>query len=258
MSLPPLFVSHGSPMLILQDIPARQFLAGLAGLVGRPKAILAVSAHWETEAPSVSTAARPETIHDFYGFPDELYKLRYDAPGAPDMARRAVSLLGAAGIAAATDPGRGLDHGAWAPLKLAWPAADIPVTQLSIQPHLGPLHHFKVGQALAPLRAEGVLILASGSATHNLRRLRMGAGQQTEAWAEQFDAWLQRTVESGDSDALVDYEKAAPFAHEAHPRDEHFLPIMVAAGAAGAGIKARALHRSFTAGNLSMAAYAFG
>ncbi|HTE81372.1 MAG TPA: class III extradiol ring-cleavage dioxygenase [Reyranella sp.] len=253
MSMPTLFVSHGSPTLILEDTPARAFLATLGQQVPRPKAIVAVSAHWNTDQPTVSLAARPETIHDFSGFPDALYRLHYDALGAPELAARVAALTGAQ-----RDPAYGLDHGAWVPAMLGWPEADIPIFQLSVQPNLGPAHHIALGRKLAPLREEGVLVLGSGSATHNLRRLVRGApGATPEAWAVAFDDWLAESLEKGDEAALADYRTRAPNAREAHPTDEHFLPIHVAFGAAGEGARGRALHRSFTLGNLSMASYAF-
>ncbi|HTR85897.1 MAG TPA: class III extradiol ring-cleavage dioxygenase [Reyranella sp.] len=253
MSMPTLFVSHGSPMLYLeQDLPARAFLASLGAQVPHPKAILAVSAHWNTERPAVSIAAHPETIHDFYGFPEPLYRLRYDAPGAPELARRVAELTGAE-LAE-----YGLDHGAWVPALLGWPAADIPILQLSVQPYMTPAHHIALGRKLAPLREEGVLVMGSGSATHNLRRLLRGQHElPPEPWAKAFDDWVADTVEKGDEAALADYRSRAPNAREAHPTDEHFLPLHVAFGAAGEGAKGKALHRSFASGNLSMASYAF-
>src|SRR5579872_1323425 len=151
MSMPTIFVSHGSPTLILEDHPARAFLASLGSLVPRPTAIVAVSAHWNTERPAVSGASRPETIHDFYGFPEALYRLHYAAPGAPELAKRVASLVGAA-----IDPAYGLDHGAWVPAMLGWPSADIPIFQLSVQPYLTPAHHLALGRKLAALRDEGV------------------------------------------------------------------------------------------------------
>ncbi len=252
--LPAVYVSHGSPMICFEEIPGRDFLKGLGRELGRPKSILAVSAHWETDAPMASTAKTPETIYDFYGFPQALYDLSYPAPGAPDLARRAVDLLGKAGFQAGTDPERGLDHGAWTPLLLMYPDADIPVTQLSIQFPLGPAHHVQVGRALAPLREEGVLILASGTATHNLRVMERGNHGHVADWVKDFDDWLVKTVESGDEAALIDYKRQAPNARLAHPRDEHFLPLYVAAGA---GSKGRRIHSSFAHGTLSMAAFAF-
>lgn len=255
MSMPTLFVSHGSPMLFLEkDLPARAFLATLGTLVPRPKAIVAVSAHWNTERPAVSLAARPPTIHDFYGFPDALYRLHYDAPGAPELAARVAELTGAE-----RDPDYGLDHGAWVPAMLGWPDADIPIFQLSVQPHMSPAHHIALGRRLAPLREDGVLVMGSGSATHNLRRLVRGQhGTPPEPWAKAFDDWVADTLERGDESALANYRTQAPHAVEAHPTDEHFLPIHVAFGAAGKGAHGKPLHRSFASGNLSMASYAFG
>ncbi|MFO1162912.1 MAG: class III extradiol ring-cleavage dioxygenase [Reyranellaceae bacterium] len=253
MSMPTIFVSHGSPTLILNDVPARGFLASLGKELPRPTAIIAVSAHWDTDVPAVSLARRPNTIHDFYGFPDALYQLRYDAPGAPALAERVAKLTGAA-----HDPHRGLDHGAWVPALLGWPEADIPIFQLSVQPDESPAHHITLGRKLAPLRDEGVLVMGSGSATHNLRALvRHGTSPEPEPWAQAFDDWLADAVERGDEGALADYRTQAPYARENHPSDEHLLPLHVAFGAAGEGARGRPLHRSFTLGNLSMAAYAF-
>ncbi len=253
MSMPTLFVSHGAPTLILEDRPARDFLVSLGSSLPRPRAIIAVSAHWDTDVPAVSTVRRPATIHDFYGFPDALYALRYDAPGAPELAERVARLIGAA-----RDSHRGLDHGAWVPAMLAWPAADIPIFQLSVQPNESPAHHVAVGRKLAVLRDEGILVMGSGSATHNLRALvRGGRESEPEPWAQAFDDWLADTLQAGDEQELSDYRIRAPFAREAHPTDEHFLPLHVAYGAAGEGARGHALHRSFTLGNLSMASYAF-
>jgi len=261
-TLPSLFVSHGSPMMALRQSPTREFLGGLRASVDRPRAILCVSAHWESAHPAVSTTAAPETIHDFGGFPDELYQMRYTAPGAPDLAERAAGLLADAGLPCDRDGGRGLDHGAWIPLLLAYPEADIPVTQLSIQYHLGPAHQYAVGQALAPLRGEGVLILASGSLTHNLadvQQCRAGGvpmdGPGAD-WAAEFEAWVVERVETGAMADLMDYRAQAPHAAMAHPRDEHFLPLLTAAGAGGGAGKT--LHNGFEWASLGMAAFAFG
>lgn len=254
MPMPTIFVSHGAPTLILEDVPARAFLASLGGLLPRPRAIVAVSAHWDTDVPAVSLARQPETIHDFYGFPEGLYRLHYAAAGAPELAARVARLTGAA-----HDAHRGLDHGAWVPAMLGWPEADIPIFQLSIQPGQSPAHHIALGRKLAELRAEDILVMGSGSATHNLRALvRGGAVSEPEPWAQEFDDWLAEAVEKGDEAALTDYRVQAPNAVDAHPTDEHFLPLHVAYGAAGEGARGRALHRSFTLGNLSMASYAFG
>ncbi len=252
--LPSVFVSHGAPTLPLEEIPARAFLQGLGRALGRPEAVLCVSAHWETAAPTLSLAASPETIHDFFGFPEALYRLSYPAPGAPDLARRAAALLDAAGQEASLVEDRGLDHGAWVPLMLMYGSAGVPVTQLSVLTHGGPAAHLALGRALAPLRAEGVLILGSGGAVHNLREWRAGDAT-VPAWAQAFDEWLAEGIEANALDDLAAYRERHPEGARAHPSEEHFLPLFVAAGAGGAG---RVLHRSFANGGLSMASYAFG
>ena len=162
---PSVFVSHGPPTMVVDDVAVRGFLGELGRGLGRPAAVLCVSAHWDTAAPCIGSAARPETIHDFYGFPAELYDLRYPAPGAPELAARTLTLLAEAGIEARLDPGRGLDHGAWEPLMLMYPEADVPVAQLSIQSTAGAAAHLALGRALAPLRRDGVLVLGSGQKT---------------------------------------------------------------------------------------------
>jgi 4,5-DOPA dioxygenase extradiol len=251
--LGPVFISHGSPMLAIERTPAHEFLAALGDQLPRPKEILCVSAHWETPRPTASTAAHPPTIHDFSGFPEPLYRLRYPAPGAPQLAHRAVELLATAGIEAQTDPARGLDHGAWVPLMLMYGQADIPVTQLSVQFPRDAAWHLALGQALAPLCDEDVLVLGSGSAVHNLRALEFGAGGRITPWAEEFEHWLDQAIQRGDMAALAGYRDLAPHAARAHPRDEHILPLFVAAGAAQ-GKPGRLLHRSFEAGSLAMSA----
>jgi 4,5-DOPA dioxygenase extradiol len=257
-SFPSVFISHGSPELPLQSAPVTDFLKQLGVSLGRPKAILCVSAHWLSRRPAVSAAAHPETIHDFYGFSPELHQLKYPAPGAPEQAERVSQLLNESGIDSEIDPQRGLDHGAWTPLMLMYPDSDVPVTQLSLQPHLGTAHHFHLGQVLAPLRQEGVLIVASGAATHNLR---MFGAYPFEAsppeWVAQFDQWLTETVTHQRVDDLLDYRHTAPHAAQNHPSEEHFLPLFVAMGAGGTDPKATHLHSSFTYGVFSMSAFAF-
>lgn len=258
MSLPTLFVSHGAPDLPLYETaPAVEFLKHLGAQWPRPRAILVVSAHWETRSPAVSTALQPKTIHDFGGFPPETYAFQYPAPGAPELAERVEKLLTQAGMSVTLDPDRGLDHGAWEPLMLMYPAADIPVTQLSVQPRLGTAHHLQLGRAIAPLREDDVLILASGAATHNLRAFGGYAFDAAPpAWVAAFDQWLAAAIAQGDTDALLHYRQVAPHAADNHPSEEHFLPLLVAMGAGGdRGIQ---LHHSTTYGILSMAAYGFG
>ncbi|MDE2581011.1 MAG: dioxygenase [Rhodospirillales bacterium] len=256
--LPTLFLSHGSPMTVLTDTPGHRFLAGLGAAVPRPKAILMASAHWLTIGPALSAPAANETIHDFSGFPPPLYACRYPAPPAPDLARRAAGLLDDAGLGAAIDPRRGLDHGAWVPLLLAWPKADIPVAQLAIQPRRDPAHHLAVGRALAPLAQEGVLVIGSGSFTHNLGRIRREAAGATDAPdVAAFSEWMDAALEQGRTEDLLAYRTRAPYAAEQHPTDEHLLPLYVALGAAGEGAKAERLHASVDYGVLRMDAFAF-
>ena len=232
--LPTLFLSHGSPMMALAECAATQFFKTLGAELPRPRAILAVSAHWDTAMPAASIRTQPETIHDFYGFPEPLYQLRYPAPGAPDVAQRAAHLIAAAGLGPTALGERGLDHGAWSVLRFMYPAHDIPVTQLAVQSQLGAGHHYAIGRALAPLADEGVLILGSGGISHNLReRGSVAPGAPLPAWMSEFVAWVRQAIESGDHAALVDYVKQAPHAARNHPTDEHFLPLFVALGAAG-------------------------
>lgn len=256
--LPALFVSHGAPTLALEPGPTRGFLAQLGAAFERPQAILSVSAHWETAAPVISSAQRPETIHDFHGFPEALYAMRYPAPGAPELAIHAAALLAASGLTASTKEDRGLDHGAWVPLMLMYPEADIPVTQLSVQSHLGPQHHWLLGEALRPLRDEGVLIVASGSVTHNLREFgRHRYDLPPPEWVSAFNDWLHDRLVSMDRAALLQYRTLAPEAVRNHPGDEHLLPLFVAAGAGTPGNRPQRLHAAYTYGVIGMDAYRF-
>ena len=260
--LPALFLSHGAPTLPLTDAPARSFLQSLATrLTPRPRAVLVVSAHWETDAPMVNAVKVNQTIHDFYGFPRELYSMTYPAPGSAELAGRVCDLLAAAGMACGIDRARGLDHGAWVPLRLIYPQADIPVVQLSVQSHLGPAHHLAVGRALAALRAEDVLVIGSGSFTHDLSEFRNYAGHidaPAPRWVSAFAEWFDDAVMRNDTDALLDYRCQAPFAAKNHPSEEHLLPIFVALGAGGDDPHPAHWHESTTYGILRMDAYAFG
>jgi 4,5-DOPA dioxygenase extradiol len=258
MMLPSLFVSHGSPMLPLTDTPARTFLSGLGGRLPRPKAILAISAHWETESPVVNAVERNATIYDFYGFPRPLYALTYPAPGEPSLALEVAELMRASGLSCDIDHARGLDHGAWVPLLLMYPNADVSVLQLSIQPHLGAAHHLRLGRALQRLRGEGVLIIGSGSMTHDLSELRRGDMEAPAPdWVSRFADWFGEKIDAGQTDDLVDYRRQAPFAVKNHPSEEHLVPLFAALGAAGPSWRAEQLHASATYGILRMDVYAF-
>ncbi|MFO8084529.1 MAG: class III extradiol ring-cleavage dioxygenase [Desulfobacterales bacterium] len=258
MSLfPSLFISHGMPVMALLESPTHHFLKNLGKKLGRPKAIVCISAHWETVAPMVSGADFPNTVHDFYGFPRQLYEINYCAPGDPSLASEIIETFSQNGISSKIDNEKGFDHGAWVPLYLMYPEADIPVIQLSIQGDLDTAHHFSMGQALARFRKEGVLIMGSGGATHNLEDIH-GRKMRDEPvqYAIDFDAWLEKNILSGDVSSLLNYKKHGPDAEKNHPYpSEHFLPLFVPMGAAGPGFKAELLHREFIYGILSLAAY---
>lgn len=244
----PLFLSHGSPMTILEKDGAAAIWHHLSDVTGQPQAILAVSAHWTSRTVRVGSHPSPTAIHDFGGFPDALYRIRYNPPGQPELARKVAALIGAE-----MDCERGLDHGAWMPLLLAWPQANIPVVPLSIQPDQGPDHHYRLGQRLKSLRQDGVLIMASGAMTHNLRAYFTGqpdhAGQSLA-----FCDWMADRIQAGEHAALLDYRRQAPHAAAAHPHDDHLLPFFVALGAGdGPGV---ALYRGLD-GNLGMDCYEF-
>lgn len=257
--LPAIFVSHGSPTLVLDDVPARDFLRGLGAELPRPRAIVVVSAHYEARGVRVDTAARPRVIHDFYGFPKPLYDLQYAAPGDPALAADILARLERAGLAALGDQSWGFDHGTWVPLALMYPDADIPVVAVSVDPEAGPEHHRKLGAALAPLRDDGVLILGSGAFTHNLGELRRGGRADLDApdWVSRFVDWTAGAIRDGRTDDLLHYRERAPDALRNHPTEEHFLPLFAALGAGGGG-KGRRLHASTTFSVLAMDAYAFG
>lgn len=252
--IPPVFISHGSPMLMLEPGRAGPAWQALARELPRPRAILAVSAHWNTRSPAVSAAAKPETIHDFYGFPPALYELAYAAPGAPELADEVAELV--PGIA--IDRSRGLDHGAWSPLRFMYPAGDIPVIQLAVMPQASAEDHYRLGQRLQPLTGDGVLILASGGLTHNLGDIVFDAadGEALPHVAE-FRDWFVAALERRDLPALLDWLRQAPHAASAHPSAEHLLPVFVALGAAGENAAAQIIHRDYQLGALALDAFVF-
>ncbi|HEY3179029.1 MAG TPA: class III extradiol ring-cleavage dioxygenase [Casimicrobiaceae bacterium] len=255
--LPTLFLSHGSPMHATAPGEAGRVWAAL-GQTLRPRAVVVASAHWETALPMVTGNPKPQTIHDFGGFPAELYAIQYPARGAPALAEEIVGLLKQAGITAGIDGCRGLDHGAWVPLRHMFPDADVPIVQLSVQPERGTAHHVELGRALAPLAADNVLIVGSGHATHNLRDFFSARpGSSTSTYARDFAEWLHARLSSRDVDALVRYRDVAPSAERAHPTEEHFLPLFVAWGAAGEGVRSERIFEGLERGALSMDSYAF-
>jgi 4,5-DOPA dioxygenase extradiol len=255
--VPVLFVSHGMPTIALNPGRTGAFWQQLGREMGRPRAIICISAHLEATRPLVTTDPYPDTIHDFAGFPQTLYEIRYPATGNPDLARHVITSLQQAGYDAAPLANRGLDHGAWVPLRSMFPQADVPVIQLSLQTAEPPAYHVTLGQTLSPLREQGVLIIGSGGATHNLSGM---AGNPMDAapadYATAFDQWLADAVATGDMEQLVDYRRQAPHAYRNHPYPaEHFLPLLVAAGAAAETPAGIGLFSRFACGVLSLAAY---
>jgi len=263
MRLPTYFIPHGAgPCFFMEwtwgpadtwDKTAAWLKGLVTGLPQRPKAILVVSAHWEERTFTVTSAPQPSLIYDYYGFPEDTYRLRFDAPGSPALAKRVHGLLAAAGLPAVEDPARGWDHGVFIPLKLMLPEADIPVVQLSLKADLDPDRHLAAGRALAPLRDEGVLIIGSGVTWHNMSGFRPAFTAQSEA----FDTWLSRAMtDPARRDAAIRHWSQGPFAREAHPREEHLAPLFVAAGAAE-GEPARHAFRDVTM-DVVISGYVFG
>lgn len=256
---PALFVPHGAPTFALRPGAAGAALVRQAGRLPRPRAIIAVSAHWDTAVPTVGVAPRLDTIHDFSGFPRELYELRYPATGCPEAAHEVFTAIGDAGLPVAVDPVRGLDHGAWVPLRLMFPDADVPVVPLSVQSEAGPAHSLALGRALAGLRARGFLLVASGNLTHNLRDYLIAAraGGRTPAYVREFADWVWERLAARDVTALLGYRGNAPSGARAHPTEEHLLPLYVALGAAGPGFEAERIHCGIDDYVLAMDAFAF-
>ena len=263
MRQPTFFIPHGAgPCFFMEwtwgpadtwDRTAAWLKGLVTGLPERPQALLVVSGHWEAPAFTVGSAAHPPLIYDYYGFPEATYQLRFDAPGSPALARRVGELLEAAGLPSVQDPERGYDHGVFIPLKLALPQADLPVVQLSLRQDLDPAAHLTAGRALAPLRDEGVLIVGSGTSWHNMR----GFGPAYTAKSEAFDAWLSAAMADPlRREAAIEAWREAPYAREAHPREEHLAPLFVAAGAAP-GEPGRHAFRDIAMG-VAISGYAFG
>ena len=264
---PPIFVSHGSPMTALQPGAAGAFWRQLGTAIdqgfGRPSAIIAISAHSLGRQPALLAAARHHTVHDFSGFPQALYELRYDAPGAPELAPTVAKHLAAAGIDLQISPEGGLDHGIWTPLRFAWPDADVPVLPLVFPPDWSPQRLMALGRALAPLASKGVLVVGTGSITHNLQMVYSRGGlppldAPELAESASFRQWMRDRSAAGDWPALQQYRQLAPHAVLMHPTDEHLLPWFVAAGAGDPASPGLRLHSSLTYGCLGMDAYAFG
>jgi 4,5-DOPA dioxygenase extradiol len=255
--LPSLFVSHGAPTFAIEPGLAGPRLAALGRALPRPRAVLVVSPHWTTPAPRVGLAGLPQTIHDFGGFDPALYDISYPVDGHPGLAQRALDLLARAGWAPQPDERRGLDHGAWVPLRHLYPAADVPAFQVSLPSRLDGDSAWAFGAALAPLADEGVLIVGSGSLTHNLAEFRSGPGPAA-AYAAEFAAWVHDAAASGDGARLRQTLTQAPHAARAHPTPEHFWPLLVAAGAAASALPVTVIEGGITHGVLAMDGFVFG
>ena len=243
-------------MHALQAGAAGEAWAALGRRLGKPRAIAMASAHWETGLPMLTGNPKPETIHDFSGFPEPLYRMRYPAPGAPEVAVRAQALLKEAGFTAAIDGMRGLDHGAWSPLLYMYPGADVPVVQVSVQTALGTRHHLAVGKALRRLADEHILVIGSGHLTHNLHDWSRGHGK-AEPYAKEFQQWVFQKIQAHDVEGLADYRSASPCGVRSHPTEEHFLPLFVALGAAPQDYRAERIFDDIESGVLAMDAYVF-
>ena len=253
---PSLFVSHGSPMFALEPGLLGPNLLRIGASLSGLTAIIVVSPHWQTRGVRISGSASPETIHDFGGFPAPLYALQYPAPGEPRIAAQALGLLQAAGFDAAIDTQRGLDHGAWVPLRYLKPDANVPVLQVSMPHDLDAAGALRLGRALAPMREQGVLVIGSGSLTHNLYEFRRHINDPE--YAQAFADWTADAVARGDVESLVHYRSRAPHAQRAHPTEEHFLPLLVAFGASDVSEPRRVVEGGMTYGILSMDSFGFG
>lgn len=257
---PTLFISHGPPNLGLHESPARDFLSGFGKKLGRPQAIIVVSAHFDMVVPSVSADEAPGILYDFDGFEEAAYAQTYPAPGLPQLASIAATLIEQSGFPVQEIIGRGLDHGVFGPLSLMYPEADIPVVQMAVQSAEGTGHHIALGRALASLRHHGILLIGSGSLTHNLEKI-LNSGGESEAnapeWVQSFADWVLQKAEAGLIDEIADYKALAPHALENHPTAEHFLPLPFAMGAAGEGAKGTRVHSSVQYGAMMMDSYIF-
>lgn len=258
--LPSFFISHGAPLIAIENNEYTQFLNQLGQSLPRPKAIVLFSAHWESELQRVSEIDQYSTIYDFGGFDPALYTIQYPATGSQDVSQEIKDLFTKNGVPFAVESNRGLDHGAWVVLRLLYPNADVPVISMSVNPHLTPEEQYKIGKSLAVLKANDILVIGSGGTVHNLRAVKWADNGQVDQWALEFDDWLAHHLNKWDIDSLFKYEKLAPSAEFAVPPygKEHFVPLFYAMGAADDQQKATLLHRSFRYGNLSHSVWQFG
>lgn len=259
--LPALLVAHGAPLLAIENNEYTQFLHSLGKTLPKPKAVALFSAHWESSAQKVSNVDEFETIYDFGGFPEALYRIKYPAKGSEAITQEITELFAKQEVAFEVDTARGLDHGAWIVLRMLYPNADIPVISMSVNPRLTPEEQYKIGKSLSSLREKDILIIASGGTVHNLRALRMdGDNGAVDQWAFDFDQWLEQHINNWDVESLFKYDTLAPNAKFAVPPygNEHFIPLFYAMGAADQEKSAKLLHRSYQYGNLSHSVWQFG
>lgn len=251
----PLFICHGGPTLVVEKNDYTDFLKDL-GRKLTPKAIVIFTAHWENETTTISYMDNTyDMIYDFYGFPEELYSIKYPAKGSKQTASKLQSLLGSRGIESRLDENRGLDHGAWDVLYLMFPKADIPVVQVSVNPFLSMDKQYEIGRAIGEIRKEDILVIGSGSTVHNLATVDWSA-DKAESWAVEFDNWLIEKVKDNDKEALFNYRQLAPYAKRAVPREEHLVPMFIAMGS-GDKDKPKLLHQSYIYGTLSYICFEF-
>ncbi len=257
--VPALYVSHGAPLFAVdagETGPAlTRWGQGLRAQFPGLRAVVIMSPHWMARTAQVMTGAQPATWHDFGGFPPALYQLQYPAPGAPALAQEVLALLQAAGVAALGDAGRPFDHGAWVPLMHLFPEADLPVAQVALPVGAGPAEVYALGAALRGLRSQGVLVMGSGSMTHNLAEF-FGGAREPAPYVLEFSRWIESALERGDLKALLNYRSLAPHAERAHPTEDHFLPLFFALGAAGDDLHANYLSREVMYSMLAMDAFA--
>jgi 4,5-DOPA dioxygenase extradiol len=254
-----LFVPHGSPMFALEPGAAGAAMRLVSQQLAPPRAVVVISPHWETALPTVGSASQLDTIHDFYGFPAPLYDIQYPAIGSPPVAGEVVAALKAHGFDVHTDAQRGLDHGAWTPLRHMFPDADVPVIPLSVQSHAGPRHAYRIGQALAGLAKHNIWIMGSGNVTHNLGDLRLARmqGERSPAYVQVFADWLADHLALGGLESLLNYRQLSPEGLRAHPSEEHLLPLFTALGAAGPDAVPQAFHSGISDCVIAMDGYAF-
>lgn len=253
---PSFFMAHGAPTLVLENHPYTRFLRILGAQMPKPEGIVLFSAHWESPVQLISGASQPDTLHDFFGFPQELYEVAYPAAGDIVLSLRVQQLLASEGITCSIDDARGLDHGAWSVLSLMFPQANTPVISLSVNPRLVPEEQYRIGRALMRLREQGILIIGSGGTVHNPSVLSWDSND-AEEWAIEFDHWVAEQIHIWNLDALFDYENRAPFASKAVPTKEHFAPLFISMGAADKKRRSTLLHQQYQLGTLSLSCWMF-